>query len=218
MNPLTQLFGVEFMEGVLVKPTENFQPDLVTSRPTAGALELSYFYETMDSWKMSAVMSGAAGLKYAEDKGFKVIPVLQTDTLGVWNELETTNFIDDTVRFNPAAGEIEQLYTTAVALARPMGDREQKIVILGDADCISNVELFKSREEIESGNFYIILGSFAWLSDGEAPVDVRRPKSIDNHLFLEKMGVKVTDVLFKWFIPIALLIGAIFVAIRRRGR
>ena len=49
-------------------------------------------------------------------------------------------------------------------------------------------------------------------------MDVRRPKSIDNRLFLEKMGVKVTDVLFKWFIPIALLIGAIFVAIRRRGR
>lgn len=82
-------------------------------------------------------------------------------------------------------------------------------MILGDADCISNVELFKSREEIESGNFYIILGSFAWLSDGEAPVDVRRPKSIDNRLFLGKTGVKVTDILFKWFIPIVLLIGAI---------
>lgn len=63
--------------------------------------------------------------------GFKVTPVLQADTLGVWNELETINFIDDTVRFNPAVGEIEQLYTTAVALSRPMGDREQKIVILG---------------------------------------------------------------------------------------
>ncbi|MBS7197538.1 MAG: Gldg family protein [Bacteroidales bacterium] len=218
MNPLTQLFGVELMEGVLVKPTENFQPDLVMSRPTPGALELSYFYETMDNWKMSAVMPGAAGLKYTEDKGFKVTPVLQADTLGVWNELETINFIDDTVRFNPAVGEIEQLYTTAVALSRPMGDREQKIVILGDADCISNVELFKSREEVESGNFYIILGSFSWLSDGEAPVDVRRPKSVDNRLFLGKTGVKVTDILFKWFIPIALLIGAIFVSIRRRGR
>lgn len=218
MNPLTQLFGVELMEGVLVKPTENFQPDLVMSQPTPGALELSYFYETMNNWKMSAVMPGAAGLKYTEDKGFKVTPVLQTDTLGVWNELETTNFIDDTVRFNPTVGEIEQLYTTAVALSRPMGDREQKIVILGDADCISNVELFKSREEVESGNFYIILGSFSWLSDGEAPVDVRRPKSIDNRLFLGKTGVKVTDILFKWFIPIALLIGAIFVSIRRRGR
>ncbi|RHR76091.1 Gldg family protein [Odoribacter sp. AF15-53] len=218
MNPLVEPFGVEFTEGILVKPTENFQPDLVMAWPTPGALELSYFYENMKNWRQCAAMSGAAGLKYSTDKGFNVVPVLQTDTTGVWNEMETTNFIDDTVRFNPSAGEIEQMYTTVLALSRPMGDREQKIVILGDADCISNAELFKSREEIESGNFYIILGSFSWLSDGEAPVDVRRPKSIDNRLFLGKTGVKITDIMFKWFIPIALLIAAIFVAIRRRGR
>ncbi|MCQ4874602.1 Gldg family protein [Butyricimonas paravirosa] len=218
MNPLVEPFGVEFTEGILVKPTENFQPDLVMAWPTPGALELSYFYENMKNWRQCAAMSGAAGLKYSTDKGFNVVPVLQTDTTGVWNEMETTNFIDDTVRFNPSAGEIEQMYTTVLALSRPMGDREQKIVILGDADCISNAELFKSREEIESGNFYIILGSFSWLSDGEAPVDVRRPKSIDNRLFLGKTGVKITDIAFKWFIPIALLIAAIFVAIRRRGR
>ena len=218
MNPLVEPFGVEFTEGILVKPTENFQPDLVMAWPTPGALELSYFYENMKNWRQCAAMSGAAGLKYSTDKGFNVVPVLQTDTTGVWNEMETTNFIDDTVRFNPSAGEIEQMYTTVLALSRPMGDREQKIVILGDADCISNAELFKSREEIESGNFYIILDSFSWLSDGEAPVDVRRPKSIDNRLFLGKTGVKITDIAFKWFIPIALLIAAIFVAIRRRGR
>ena len=218
MNPLVELFGVEFTEGILVKPTENFQPDLVMAWPTPGALELSYFYENMKNWRQCAAMSGAAGLKYSTDKGFNVVPVLQTDTTGVWNEMETTNFIDDTVRFNPSAGEIEQMYTTVLALSRPMGDREQKIVILGDADCISNAELFKSREEIESGNFYIILGSFSWLSDGEAPVDVRRPKSIDNRLFLGKTGVKITGIMFKWFIPIGLLIAAIFVAIRRRGR
>lgn len=218
MNPLVEPFGVEFTEGILVKPTENFQPDLVMAWPTPGALELSYFYENMKNWRQCAAMSGAAGLKYSTDKGFNVVPVLQTDTTGVWNEMETTNFIDDTVRFNPSAGEIEQMYTTVLALSRPMGDREQKIVILGDADCISNAELFKSREEIESGNFYIILGSFSWLSDGEAPVDVRRPKSIDNRLFLGKTGVKITDIMFKWFIPIGLLIAAIFVAIRRRGR
>ena len=218
MNPLVEPFGVEFTEGILVKPTENFQPDLVMAWPTPGALELSYFYENMKNWRQCAAMSGAAGLKYSTDKGFNVVPVLQTDTTGVWNEMETTNFIDDTVRFNPSAGEIEQMYTTVLALSRPMGDREQKIVILGDADCISNAELFKSREEIESGNFYIILGSFSWLSDGEAPVDVRRPKSIDNRLFLGKTCVKITDIMFKWFIPIALLIAAIFVAIRRRGR
>ena len=105
-----------------------------------------------------------------------------------------------------------------MGLSRPLGDREQKIVILGDADCIGNAELFKPREGMENGNFYIILGSFQWLSDGEAPVDVRRPKAIDNKLFLGKTGVKVTEIAFKWIVPAGLLLLAIFVWIRRRGR
>lgn len=218
INPLMEQFGVVLMDGVLVKPTENFQPDLVLAWPTEEALELSYFFETMKEWRMCATMPGSAGLKYVTDKGFTVTPILLTDSTGVWNELETTNFIDDVVRYNPEKGEVEQQYATVLGLSRPMGDREQKIVILGDADCISNVELFKPREGIEGGNYYIILGSFQWLSDGEAPVDVRRPKSTDNTLFLGKTGVKVTEILFKWCVPIGLLLVAIFVWIRRRGR
>ena len=96
---------------------------------------------------MSATMPGATGLTYSTDKGFKVMPILLTDSTGVWNELETTNFIDSTVCYNPARGEVEQQYTTLLGLSRPMGKREQKIVILGDADCISNVELFKPAKE-----------------------------------------------------------------------
>ena len=40
MNPLVEPFGVEFTEGILVKPTENFQPDLVMAWPTPGGFEL----------------------------------------------------------------------------------------------------------------------------------------------------------------------------------
>lgn len=43
MNPLTQLFGVELMEGVLVKPTENFQPDLVMSPTDARSIRAIVF-------------------------------------------------------------------------------------------------------------------------------------------------------------------------------
>lgn len=218
MNPLVRQFGVEFTDGVLVKPTEDYQPDLVLAWPTEEARELSYFFGTMIEWRMCAMMPGATGLRYTVDKGFKVTPMLLTDSTGVWNELETVNFIDDTVRYNPAAGEKEQQYTTLLGLSRPLGEREQKIVILGDADCIGNAELFKPREGMENGNFYIILGSFQWLSDGEAPVDVRRPKAIDNKLFLGKTGVKVTEIAFKWIVPAGLLLLAIFVWIRRRGR
>ena len=90
--------------------------------------------------------------------------------------------------------------------------------MLGDADCISNIELFKRREDINAENYYIILGSFHWLSDGEAPVDVRRPLPIDNDIFLGKEGAKVTKVAFIWVIPGLILLLALFVWIRRRSR
>ena len=90
--------------------------------------------------------------------------------------------------------------------------------MLGDADCISNIELFKRREEIRAENYYIILGSFHWLSDGEAPVDVRRPLPIDNDIFLGKEGAKITKVAFTWVIPGLILLLALLVWIRRRSR
>ena len=188
--------------------------------PTSEATELAYQFGILEKRRfLKATMSGAVGLSYVTDKGFKVFPLLRTDSTGVWNELETKNFIDDTVCYNPKVGEEEQIYTTGLALSRMIGDKEQKIVILGDADCLSNGELFKVRnEDYEPGNYYIILGTFYWLSDGEAPIDIRRPGSRDNKLFISKDGAAILKVTFNWIIPILILIGGLFVWLRRRGR
>lgn len=218
MNSLVEPLGVSFVNGVLVQPSENYSPDMVLSRPTPESWELSYYFKGMAKWNSCATMPGCMGLEYVTDKGFTVTPLLVTDSTGVWNELETTNFIDDTVKLNPVVGEREQRYVTALALSRKIGEKEQKIVVLGDADCISNIELFKRREEIRAENYYIILGSFHWLSDGEAPVDVRRPLPIDNDIFLGKEGAKITKVAFTWVIPGLILLLALLVWIRRRSR
>lgn len=218
MNSLVEPLGVSFVNGVLVQPSENYSPDMVLSRPTPESWELSYYFKGMAKWNSCATMPGCMGLEYVTDKGFTVTPLLVTDSTGVWNELETTNFIDDTVKLNPAVREREQRYVTALALSRKIGEKEQKIVVLGDADCISNIELFKRREEIRAENYYIILGSFHWLSDGEAPVDVRRPLPIDNDIFLGKEGAKITKVAFTWVIPGLILLLALLVWIRRRSR
>ena len=104
-------------------------------------------------------------------------------------------------------------------MTRKVVDKEQKIVVLGDADCLGNGELFKVRnEEFETGNYYIILGTFHWLSDGEAPVDVRRPGSRDNKLFISKDGASVLRIAFNWVVPALILMGGLFVWLRRRGR
>ena len=51
-----------------------------------------------------------------------------------------------------------------LALTRNVGDREQRIFVLGDVDCISNAELLMSRVGMKTSNFSLITGMFRWLS------------------------------------------------------
>ncbi len=218
MNPLIEQLGVQFMPGRLVRPSKNFQPDLIMALPTKEAGEFSYIFNAMIRREQIATMPSCAGLSYTTDRGFTVTPLFKSDTIGGWNEVETTDFIDDTVRINPAAGEIEQSFITGLALSRKVGDKEQKIVILGDADCISNGEISFNRKNVPAANFSIITGSFFWMSDEEVPIDVRRPTPPDNEVYVGTTGMQVTKIISMGILPAILALSSIFIWIRRRGR
>ena len=218
MNPLVEYLGVSFMPGCLVEQNENFLPDFIKARPTPEICELAYVFEGLLKNNRCVTMPGCTGLTYTEDKGYKVIPMLVSDTMGSWNELETTNFVDDTVRLNPAVGEVEKSYPTALALLRKVGDKEQKIVILGDADCISNGEVSIYRKTVKASNFTVIAGVFYWLSDGVAPIDIRRPIPPDDTVYLSQEAMNGAKIAFMWGYPGVLLLLAVFIWLRRRGR
>ena len=105
-----------------------------------------------------------------------------------------------------------------MALSRKKGDREQKILIIGDADCVSNGELLKTRPGVSAFNYYLIAGGFHWLSDGEVPIDIRRPQAPDNEVFLNERSASILSAMFVWILPCFLLLLALFIWLRRRGR
>lgn len=105
-----------------------------------------------------------------------------------------------------------------LALSRPVGDREQKIIVLADADCLSNSEVGIYRKGLKAANFYIIAGVFNWLSDGAAPMDIRRPFPPDDHINLGLTSVKVWFNILLYGIPSLLLFVALGIWLRRRGR
>ena len=53
-------------------------------------------------------MPGAIGIEQISNKGFEIIPLIETDSTGSWNELETTDFIETTATLNPTIGEVEK--------------------------------------------------------------------------------------------------------------
>jgi ABC-2 type transport system permease protein len=196
----------------------NFQADFIQSRLTKEGKELSYIYDGMYNRGNVVTMPGCVAMEYTTYKGYDVIPLLVSDTLDSWNELETTDFIDDTVRVNPAIGEVVKSYPTALALTRQVNGKEQRILITGDADCLSNGEISIQRARVPAANYNLIMGAFFWMSDNEVPIDVRRPPLPDNKFTATGSDVKVSKFILMGVFPFLLLAACLVLWLRRRGR
>ena len=218
MAPLFAKFGFEQVEGQLVKQDTNLHPDVILSYPTVEADSIAYEFGYMRLGGQVLVASGVSGLRQVADKGYKVTEVFKSDTIGSWNEVETTDFVDDTIRLNPAAGEVERSYPTIVALSREINGKEQRILLSGDADYISNGGLSSNHRGVEASNFSLVTGGFFWLSNDEVPIDVRRPALPDNYLRLGITGSSVMWWILCVVLPVAMAGMGIFSWLRRKGR
>lgn len=217
MNTFTEQLGINFMKGTLVKPSEKFQANLLTLNPTGAAQKFSYYFDGMKKREALLTMPTSGGLQIDSSKGFKSTVLFTSDSTGSWNEIETTDFVDDSAVFNPAVEKMEPI-PTVVALSRNTNGREQKILVTADADWLSNGELGMSRKDLPAGNFYLINGGFSWLSDGELPVDMRRDPMPDKRIKMSESGWKVSNIMLEWVFPLLLATGGLLIWIRRRGR
>lgn len=212
-------FGVKTVPGQLVQPKQDVAANVVMCVPTEAAKALAPIYERMLERRQWVGMVISAGLVQSEDKGFKVTPVLQTvDTMKTWNELQTIDFVNDSATVDVASGEKEGVFNPALALTRKVGKKEQRIMILGDADCISNGGMTPPYRRYGVANFSMIPGMFHWLSYGTVPVDVSRPRPTDNEISLTKERLKVVKYGLMGFIPAILLIGSAILLIRRKRK
>lgn len=215
MNPIIASLGVQFMTGQIVQQNKDFMMDLVFAKPQEDLGNLSYMFDALGERVIT--MPGCVGLKYEQKPGFTITPLLMSETRGCWNEVETTNFIDEEAKLNVNVGEVEQAYPLALALSREIAGKQQKIVILGDADCMSNAEMKANRDRVNAGNGMFILGIFNWLTDGEFPIDVRRPATPDNDLYVGVDGMKITRYAF-WGFSLLLMVIYLCLWFHRRGR
>lgn len=222
MNPLVERFGVTFLPGQVVEHNKGYGMDLVTSQSTKASQKLAYNFEDI-----VVTMDGAVAISYEPKEEYKYTSVLvsdaventiQLDSIGSWNELKATNFIDDKPKYSPEEGDVLGALTTALALTRKVGEKNQKIMILGDADCLSNGELVRRRIGIRAKNYALASGSFFWMSDNEVPIDVRRPTPPDDKLYVYNTDMPFLNVLYKFIIPGLFVLAFLLIWLRRKGR
>src|SRR5690606_17854874 len=131
--------------------------NLLLLPPAAGADTFSHHVAAAARGGKVLTMPTAAVMELDTSSVFRKQVLFETDPSSSWNEVETTNFVDDTVRYNPAAGEVKSAYPAMVALSRNVGDKEQRILVTADADWLSNGELGLGRKGVKSGNFDMIM-------------------------------------------------------------
>ena len=220
MNPLVEELGIRFQPGTLAQSGSDYVPDLIVGEITPEAADFSKTFKRLFTYQYKITMPGAVKIDYsgAKEKGFEVLPWVTTQDTLSWNELETTDFVNETVRVNPRVGEIRENNPLVLSMRRQVGGKEQRVIVLADADCISNGELGASRNGISASNFSLITESFRDLSFGEFPIDTSRPRSSDNKLYLGQASVLPVKLGFMGVIPALLIFMSIMIGVRRKRK
>lgn len=228
MNPVLKQLGVQITDGQIIQENDmsdppNLVPLLVTSHGNG-------FYKPLTKAirdSLYVVTTGAAGLTWTNTDGFTVQPLLQTMPRLSWNmlkpfnaELMVTARVDSmrdkefgTIHFSAAAGDVMGPVTTAVCITRSVNNKQQRIIVTGDADLFSNKEI----NRFGTANFVFSVGSFSWLTGGAFPIDGSRPESLDNRVSVTLAGTKVLRIVYVWVIPgLLLLFGTVLLVRRKR--
>lgn len=218
MNPFLEQLGIKMEDYQLAQASSDFSPELILAKATKESGTLTFgFRDFFPTYQYKVAMPGCVALTILDnEKGFQYTPVLETEAQGVWIEKEQTDLNESPVACNASAGEKEQAYVTVYGLSRQVNGKEQRILVSGDADCISNAELTVSREGYVSGNVHLIPESFRWLSGGEFPIDVRRPAATDNTFSVGTEDIGTMKTLFMVVIPVVLVLMGVGIWFFRR--
>lgn len=182
-------------------------------------------------------MVGAAALAYREDGPFNIKPLLKTlpdEPKAVSNKvlgsdigltpaqkaarvpvqrktwLKRGRLVTDSVPpvFTPQEGDIKApSFVTAISLTRQINNKQQRVIVLGDADCMTHM-----RGPLFGNSFY------NWFDYGEHPVFIPIRRYKDNLLTVTGPTAKILSIACVWVLPGLLLLTGSILLIRRKRK
>lgn len=220
LNPLLQETGVQYINGKLAQPGYNNAPDMVMPYMTATGLSMANEEPALmmnhlwtngvydDSLKIQ--MPSAMGIAYSTDSGFAEKPLFATVPGAAWSK--AGKFVTDSVApvFSPQEGDIRiNSFPTTIQLTRQINNREQRMIVCGDADFLSDQ---MSSAGWLSRTFY------SWLNDGRMPLYSNYPYVSDNMLTLSPARATVQRIAYLWVLPGILIFLSTVLLIRRKRK
>jgi ABC-type uncharacterized transport system involved in gliding motility auxiliary subunit len=222
LEPLAKQLGLRFLSGVVVDASTQL---LGIDDPTF-ALVSDYPPHTItQGFQQMTMFPSAAALDQMEKSDFEKEPLLATLARS-WTELGP---IEGKIAYDASKGERQGPLDLGYAITRPItpepSDKdvehdksaartpsEQRIVVVGDGDFLSNTYLGNG------GNLELGINMVQWLSRGDALINIPAKIAPDRNLQLSAFASGTIAVGFLFVLPVLLIgIGA-WVWFKRRSR
>lgn len=218
VQPLLREIGISASDRQLACRETDMAASLIEAKPVPGAEQQIHAFHDLCGRNGVITMPGSLALApLADDKGFTRTRLLQTSA-NAWLESDYSGFRDDVVSCDPQQGDTPGQFCTAYALQRNVGDTSQRIVVLGDGDCLSNGELSIIREGIDQANYKLIVKGFRWISQDRFPVEIIREANTDSSITVSERAIPFVKAIYRYILPLLILAAALAVLLgRRRG-
>ncbi|MGA7296633.1 MAG: DUF4350 domain-containing protein, partial [Rhodanobacteraceae bacterium] len=212
LKPLARALDIQVLPGMLV---DGGGAALGLKDPRVVAVGTYPQHAITDGFALTTVFPQVAPLAKVAAQGWDIRPILSSGPQS-WNELEPIdNQNQSTIQYDADAGELKGPLDFGFALTRlsPSPDkREQRVVVIGDGDFLSNSFLGNA------GNAALGRRIFNWLLGDDKLVTLPPRPAPDRHLDLSQTGLTVLAFGLLLVLPLLLLLLTAVMAWRRRRR
>ena len=211
LEPLAEQLGIEFLPGMVVDASAQM---LGVENPAFVVVTAYPRHQISNGMDTVTVFPEATALGINETASWESLPLLQTLEHS-WTELDK---LEGDISFDPGTDERAGPLDIGVVLTRTntSGDAEdateQRVVVIGDGDFLSNTYLGNV------GNLGLGLNMTHWLSHDETLIDINIKSAPDSSLVLGKISLAVIGLGFLLGLPALLLITGLVIWLRRRRR
>jgi ABC-type uncharacterized transport system involved in gliding motility auxiliary subunit len=205
VNPLLDYLGIRVLAGTLV----DGQSKVYGIDDPSFVLASEYSkHPITKGFKTITVYPATAALEAEPTSPFKAEALLTTAKQS-WTE---TGVISGKIRFDAGSDEKAGPLNFAYALTRTLNKTEQRIVVVGDGDFLSNTYIGNV------GNLDMGLRLVNWLIHDDKFIDIPAKTTPDSSLQLTPMAIALLSFGFLIILPVLLLVTGFFVWHRRNRR
>ena len=202
---LAEYLGVSFRPGIVVDAAA---ADLGIDTPTIGVINQYPDHPLTSALQGPVLLPHARAMQHQQHSGdWEAIPLLQTGARS-WNE---TGSLKGAIQRQSEQDEAAGPLVLGYALTRQSAqDREQRVIIIGDADFLSNAYLGNGANQA--------LGQSVmhWLTVNDHLVSIPKREASGQHLRWPASTSAVVALIYLLVLPLVLLASGLFIYWRRK--